>query len=115
MYLFCFYVPTDFLEAVKQAVFAAGAGTIGNYSDCCWQIEGQGQFKPQIGSQPFIGKAPDAVEAQLETVSEWRVEMVVEPDKLRAVLIAFLQAHPYEEPAYHVLPVFNAKALLNVI
>ncbi len=56
MYSVVFYVPESHLEAVKTAVFAAGAGSIGDYQNCCWQVLGQGQFQPQAGSQPFIGQ-----------------------------------------------------------
>jgi hypothetical protein len=72
VYTLFFYVPESHLEVVKDAVFAAGAGTIGDYQNCCWQVLGQGQFRPMAGSQPFIGE-----QGQLEQVAEWRVEMVV--------------------------------------
>ena len=56
VYKLCFYVPESHLESVKQAVFEAGAGAIGDYRDCCWQVKGQGQFRPMAGSQPFLGE-----------------------------------------------------------
>ena len=56
MYKLCFYVPDSHLEAVKKAVFAIGAGRIGAYDSCCWQVLGQGQYRPLEGSQPFLGK-----------------------------------------------------------
>ena len=56
MYTLCFYVPESALEQVKAAVFAAGAGRIGNYDQCCWQVAGQGQFRPLAGSNPAIGR-----------------------------------------------------------
>lgn len=93
----CFYVPADQLEAVKQAVFAAGAGRIGNYDQCCWQIEGEGQFRPLDGANPAIGQ-----QHQLEKVREFRVEMVCADDHITSVIAALKQAHPYEEPAYDV-------------
>ncbi len=97
MYSLFFYVPESHLEVVKQAVFAAGAGTIGEYKNCCWQVLGQGQFQPMPGSQPFIGQ-----EGQLEVVAEWRVELVVNAASIKPVLAALKAAHPYEEPAYGV-------------
>lgn len=99
MLKFCFYVPVSHLETVKTAVFQAGAGRIGNYECCCWQIEGQGQFRPLEGADPAIGQ----IEA-LEKVSEYRVEMVCDESCVKAVITAFRLAHPYEEPAFDVMP-----------
>lgn len=97
MYKFCFYVPESHLDSVKTAVFKAGAGTIGDYEYCCWQVLGQGQFKPLPGSQPFIGE-----QDKLEVVAEYKVEMVCNDDLIQAAVDAFKAAHPYEEPAYHI-------------
>jgi len=98
MLKFCFYVPASHLETVKDAVFQAGAGRIGNYEYCCWQVEGQGQFKPLLGAKPAIGHIDT-----LEKVSEYRVEMVCDESCIHAVMSAFRLAHPYEEPAYDVM------------
>ena len=97
MYKFCFYVPESHLDSVKTAVFKTGAGTIGDYQHCCWQVLGQGQFKPLPGSQPFIGE-----QDKLEVVAEYKVEMVCNDDLIQAAVDAFKAAHPYEEPAYHI-------------
>jgi len=97
MYTLFFYVPESHLESVKNAVFTAGAGAIGDYQLCCWQVLGQGQFQPQAGSQPFIGQ-----QGQLEKVAEWRVEMVVAATHIKTAVAALKAAHPYEEPAYAV-------------
>ncbi len=97
MYTLVFYIPETHLESVKEAVFAAGAGVQGEYQRCCWQVLGQGQFEPMSGAKPFIGQAN-----KLEQLPEWRVEMLVQEAALEAVIQAFKQAHPYEEPAYAV-------------
>ena len=97
MYTLFFYVPQSHLDCVKDAVFAAGAGAMGDYQHCCWQVLGQGQFRPMPGSQPFIGE-----QGQLEQVAEWRVEMVVAATCIKPVMAALKAAHPYEEPAYAV-------------
>lgn len=97
MYALFFYVPESHLEQVKSALFSAGAGVIGDYQRCCWQVLGQGQFEPMAGSQPFLGRLE-----QLEQVAEWRVELVVEVAAIKAVVAALKAAHPYEEPAYGV-------------
>jgi hypothetical protein len=97
MYKLCYHVPESHLERTKLAVFAAGAGRVGNYDHCCWQVEGQGQFRPLAGSKPFIGE-----QGELEIVREFRVEMVC-PDAVIAEAVAALRrAHPYEEPSYQV-------------
>lgn len=98
MYKLCFYVPESHLEQVKTAVFAAGAGRIGDYDSCCWQVPGQGQFRPLDGSQPFLGQ-----QGVVEAVDEYRVEMVCEAAYIRAVVAALLGAHPYETPAFDVV------------
>lgn len=99
MYKLCFYVPTTHVEIVKQAVFAAGAGSVGDYQQCCWQVLGEGQFQPLPGSTPYIGD-----EGQLTQVAEYRVEMVCDDGFIAAAVSALKLAHPYEEPAYDVLP-----------
>jgi hypothetical protein len=98
MYKLGFYVPPSHLDAVKTAVFTAGAGRIGNYDSCAWQTLGQGQFRPLGGSQPYQGQT-----GVVETVEEYRVELVCADDLLRQVIQALKAAHPYEEPAFDVV------------
>ncbi|MFV8782185.1 NGG1p interacting factor NIF3 [Microbulbifer sp. SA54] len=95
MYKLCVYIPESHVEPVKQALFAAGAGRIGDYDSCCWQVKGTGQFRPLDGSQPFIGQT-----GQVEQVVEYRVETVCEDSVVDDVLAAMRAAHPYEEPAF---------------
>ena len=102
MYKLTVFIPDNALEQVKSALFAAGAGTIGNYEHCCWQVQGTGQFRPLAGSNPHIG-AHD----RLEKVDEWRVEMVVATANIVKVIEALKQAHPYETPAYDVVEVLD--------
>ena len=97
MYKLCFYVPESHLEPVKQAIFDAGAGCIGEYEQCCWQVLGEGQFRPRAGAQPFIGK-----QGELERVAEYRVELVCSDELIARSVAALKAAHPYEEPAYDV-------------
>ena len=94
VYKLCFYVPEEHAEAVKNAVFEAGAGRIGNYDCCSFQVAGQGQFRPLEGSDPYIGG-----QGEIETVREFRVEIICIEDHLKAALSALRLAHPYEEPA----------------
>lgn len=97
MHKLVFFVPESHLEPVKAAVFAAGAGAIGNYDQCCWQVKGLGQFRPLKGSRPFIGQSE-----LLEQVAEYRVEMVCDDSLIAAAVAALRAAHPYEEPAIDV-------------
>lgn len=98
MFKLCFFVPEDHLENVKNAVFEAGAGRLGDYENCAWQTLGQGQFRPLDGANPHIGQ-----QGQLETVSEYRVETLCTEEKIRPVIAALRLAHPYEEPAFDLI------------
>jgi len=98
MYKLNFFVPESHLESVKAALFAAGAGKIGDYDSCCWQTLGTGQFRGLEGSDPFVGS-----KGGIEQVAEFKVELVCEDSLIRDVVAALKQAHPYEEPAYDVL------------
>ena len=89
------YIPESHLEAVKDALFAAGAGCYAAYDRCCWQVLGQGQFRPLAGSAPFIG-----TKGQEERLPEYRVEMICADDAVAAVADALRAAHPYEAPAF---------------
>lgn len=89
------YIPDSYVEVVKAAVFAAGAGKIGDYDCCSWQTLGKGQFRALEGSDPYLGE-----QGKIEQVEEWRVETVVPDAVLQDVLHAMRQAHPYEEPAF---------------
>lgn len=91
-------VPVADVDALVEALGAAGAGQVGDYARCAWTTTGQGTFTPLPGADPTIGTV-----GQRETVDEARVEMVA-PRHLRArVLRAMREAHPYEEPAFDVL------------
>jgi dinuclear metal center YbgI/SA1388 family protein len=89
------FVPEDHLEKVRQALFHAGAGWIGKYSHCSFNIEGTGTFIPEEGSEPFIGK-----QGKLEQVREVRLETVIPQSIERKAIQGMLKAHPYEEVAY---------------
>lgn len=97
MYKLCFFVPPSHLEVVKAAVFSAGGGHIGQYDHCCWQVLGKGQFRPLSGGQPHVGSV-----GQVETLEEWRVELVVADTVVEATVAALKHSHPYETPAYDV-------------
>ena len=91
------YVPAENADAVREAIFAAGGGHIGDYSHCSWSVAGTGQFLPHDGASPVIGSV-----GTVERVPEERVE-VIAPARLRGhALAAMRAAHPYEEPAFDI-------------
>jgi len=106
MYQIVFYVPESHLEPVKEALFKAGAGKIGDYECCAWQTLGQGQFRPLEGSDPYLGQT-----GEVEQVAEYKVELVCEKAVLKSAITAMLAAHPYEEPAYSIWPLFDLEVL----
>jgi dinuclear metal center YbgI/SA1388 family protein len=92
------FVPPENAEAVRAAVFAAGAGRIGDHSQCSWSVTGTGQFLPEDGAAPAIGSV-----GAVEQVVEDRVEVVAPARVRREVLSAMRAAHPYEEPAFDIV------------
>jgi len=99
MYKICVYVPENSVETVKQALFDAGAGRIGNYDSCCWQTDGIGQFRPLENSNPAIGSLD-----KVELVREVKIELVCEDELVKGAVQAMRVCHPYEEPAFDVWP-----------
>jgi len=95
-----FFVPAEDKEKVKDALFEAGAGILGNYSRCSWECEGTGQFLPGSGSSPVIGRV-----GELERVREYRVEMLVADDLIPLCIETLKLRHPYEEPAFEFIKV----------
>lgn len=92
------FVPPENAEAVRAAVFAAGAGEIGEYTQCSWSVTGTGQFLPGDAASPAIGNV-----GAVERVVEDRVEVVAPARARHQVLSAMRAAHPYEEPAFDIV------------
>jgi len=101
-YKIVIYVPAGTAQKVAEAVFSAGAGWIGNYSHCSFNMQGTGTFLPLEGAKPYIGK-----KGSVEKAAETRFETIVPADRLDAVLAAMKKAHPYEEPAFDVFKLYN--------
>jgi hypothetical protein len=93
------FVPREALDAVRDAVFAAGAGRIGAYERCSWYTEGTGTFFGAEGASPAVGEAGAEVR-----VSEFRLETVFPDERQHEVVAALRAAHPYEEPAFDIYP-----------
>jgi hypothetical protein len=95
-----YYVPHSHLDITQQALFAAGAGQIGDYAQCCWVTEGLGQFRPLSGATPFIGQ-----QGSVQQEPEMKVELVFSRSLKQAIVAALKQSHPYETPAYQLISV----------
>ncbi|WP_019119912.1 Nif3-like dinuclear metal center hexameric protein [Brevibacillus massiliensis] len=93
------FVPVSHQEPVFQAISEAGAGWIGQYSHCSFQVEGTGTFLPLSGTNPFIGE-----QGRLERAAEVRIETILPASRQSAVVQAMKAAHPYEEVAYDIYP-----------
>ncbi len=97
------FVPADALDAVRDAVFAAGAGRIGAYERCSWYAEGTGTFFGGAGASPSVGEP-----GREERVAELRLETVFPAERHAEVVEALRGAHPYEEPAFDVYELVEA-------
>ncbi len=91
------HVPREQADAVRRAMTSAGAGELGNYSGCTFNVIGEGTFLPGVGAAPYIGR-----EGQMEQVEEVRISAVCAADKLDDVLRAVRGVHPYEQSAISV-------------
>lgn len=96
------YVPASHADVVREAMFAAGAGGVGNYDECSFNVMGEGTFRGQEGTSPFSG-TPGIRQAD----PEWMVECMVPVHLSGAVMAAVRRVHPYEEVAYQIVPVLN--------
>jgi len=89
MYKLCFYVPEEYLEPVKNALFEKCAGRVGQYDHCCWQVLGEGQFRPLEGAKPYVGS-----EGEIQKLPEYKVEMVVDDGLIADVVEELKRVHP---------------------
>lgn len=96
------YVPDDYTEKVKTALFQAGAGNIGFYDECSFSIHGEGSFRPLDGANPFIGKKDER-----ELTKETMISVIFENYKKNKIIKAMKSAHPYEEIAYQIYALEN--------
>lgn len=97
------YAPINAADKVRNALFDAGAGSIGNYSDCSFNVEGKGTFKGNENSHPAIGK-----KGELHFENEMRIEVVFESWRRNNILTALKNNHPYEEVAYDIYSLNNS-------
>jgi dinuclear metal center YbgI/SA1388 family protein len=96
------YVPVRQAEAVRKALFDAGCGSIGNYDNCSFNVEGTGTFRAGEDTHPFVGEVGEEHHEE-----EVRIETIVPAHKEGSAVKAMLEVHPYEEPAYDLFPLKN--------
>jgi hypothetical protein len=99
-YKIVIFVPETHAAKMREAIGAAGAGVIGNYSHCTFTMKGITRFRPKLSANPAMGEP-----GQLEEVAEERIETVCTQERLSDVLAAIKAVHPYEEPAPDVYPI----------
>jgi dinuclear metal center YbgI/SA1388 family protein len=97
-----FFVPSEHAEIVRKSVFEAGAGVIGNYDYCSFNVEGEGSFRASENTNPFVGE-----KGKVHFEKEIRVETIIPAILSDQIVAALLKAHPYEEVAYDLIPVTN--------
>ncbi|WP_273850812.1 Nif3-like dinuclear metal center hexameric protein [Guptibacillus spartinae] len=103
------FVPASHQEEVRTALASAGAGSIGEYSDCTFTTQGTGRFKPTDEAKPFIGEA-----GTIESVEEVKIESIFYEDQQSKIMNAIKKAHPYEEIAYDIFPLDNEPEKLGL-
>ncbi|MTI70906.1 MAG: Nif3-like dinuclear metal center hexameric protein [Firmicutes bacterium] len=109
LYKIVVFVPYKHAEELREVISKKGAGWIGNYSHCSFNVEGIGTFMPRENTNPYIGKKD-----KLEKVWEVRIETIVTEDILEDVLSIMIKKHPYEEVAYDIYPLINKTKVYGI-
>ena len=99
------FVPANYVDKVANAIFENGGGKIGEYSSCSFQTAGKGTFKGSKKTNPFLGQ-----QEKIEKIEEIKLEVLIDAWKLRKILSAVIEAHPYEEVAYDIYPLENSSS-----
>jgi len=102
MFKLVVFVPKENVDEMISALGNAGGGVIGDYSHCTFRSEGTGTFYPMLGARPYLGNI-----GELNRVDEYRLEILVSPDRIEGVIKTMLDVHPYEEVAYDIYEVKN--------
>ncbi|MGM9841938.1 MAG: Nif3-like dinuclear metal center hexameric protein [Candidatus Limisoma sp.] len=97
------FVPTDYADTVANAMFAAGAGHIGDYDSCSYRMQGMGSFRALDAAQPFVGNI-----GEIHNEPETRIEVIARRSNVDRIVSAMLKVHPYEEPAFDIIALDNA-------
>jgi len=103
------FVPVEQVDNVREALFNAGAGQIGNYDACSYNVSGEGTFRAGDKANPFVGE-----KGQIHTEKEVRIETILPKHMQRKVVNALIKAHPYEEVAYDLYPLVNEWSTVGI-
>jgi dinuclear metal center YbgI/SA1388 family protein len=96
------YVPIAYADKMREALFAAGCGNIGNYDSCSYNLKGEGTFRAKEGAKPFCGNT-----GELHYEDEIRIETVLPAYKKTEIVETLINIHPYEEPVYDLYRIAN--------
>ena len=102
------FIPTEHADNVRKAVFDAGAGHIGNYDSCGYNLQGKGSFRASDEARPYVGN-----KGEVHFEEETRFETIFPSHLQSKIISALLKAHPYEEVAYDIYPLDNANNLIG--
>ena len=102
-------IPVGKTDEIRKAICEAGAGVIGEYSECSYFVKGTGTFKPSDNANPYIGE-----HGKLEFVEEEKLEVVCEVEKVKDVVKVLREVHPYEEPAIDIIPLIDEEFFNNL-
>ena len=97
-----YFVPTEQASETRQAIFEAGAGQIGDYDMCSYNLEGKGSFRAGDGTNPFVGE-----KGEIHFEEETRVETILPKHLKNKIVAALIKSHPYEEVPYDLYPLYN--------
>lgn len=97
------FVPTESADEVRNSILSSGAGEIGSYDMCSYNMEGYGTFRAKEGANPYCGEI-----GSIHKEKEVRIEVILPDYNKNRVLKSMMQSHPYEEPAYDIIPLANS-------
>ena len=108
LYKLVTYTPNDYVEVVREALFKAGAGKIGNYDICSYNSDGYGTFRANEEANPFAG-----TKNEIHLEKEVRTEVIIPAFLKNQIVNTLIDVHPYEEPAYDILPLANSNPYIG--
>lgn len=96
------FIPPEYIDSLRNALAAVGAGKIGNYDHCCSITEVRGYWRPLKGAQPFLGEVD-----QVEEGVECKVEVNCSRELVKDAIVIIKHVHPYEQPVINIIPLIN--------
>lgn len=102
-------VPVSKTDEIRKVICEAGAGVIGEYTECSFSVKGIGTFRPNDNANPYIGE-----NGNLELVEEEKLEVICDVEKVKGVIKVLRKVHPYEEPAIDIVPLIDEEYFNNL-